>query len=39
MRNAKNRQITAHLATLQNFDVVEKNGCRIRNKRPKINKV
>ena len=30
---------TTNLATLQNFDVIEKNGCRIRNHRPKINKV
>ena len=30
---------TANLATLQNLDVIEKNGCRIQNQRPKINKV
>ena len=30
---------TANLATLPNFDVIEKNGWRIWNQRPKINKV
>ena len=28
---------TANLATLQNFDVIENNGCRFRNQRPEMN--
>ena len=30
---------TAILSTQQNFDVIEKNGCRIRNQLPKIDTV
>ena len=39
-QNEKKRNLdlaTLDLATLQNSDVQDKNGCRIRNQRPKIS--